>query len=885
MLLLALTNAREFPAILSVVRCLYEVSYRRAIIVLMPTVVHVGYIRFAGSFNSVINARICGRCPSWVILTASLTPRHFAMHENINVNLQGLAAAATTEIPDSAPWDTQPYSTKRHGISISNCDTEPVHTPGCIQAHGALLVLRQSDLSVLQASENCESILGHGAHQLLGRGVAVVVKPEGAERLRTILSTEPTDRNPIYAFTLPASERATPMDVTVHTIDGVVMLEFEYTGRSDADTNAGLVAPDSRHEPDYYSLIKKTVARLQAMATVQGYCQALADEVRLLSGLDRVMIYKFHADNHGEVFAESRRSDLAPWLGLHYPAEDIPKPARDIFAKTWIRPVPDINGELAEMTPLLNPDTDSPVDMTFCMLRGVSVMYTEYLQNMGVSAGLTMPLRRDNVLWGLIACHHYSGPHHVPYQLRAACEFLAQVGSLQHHAVEERENAAYRLKLEDVNQQLLSMAAQEGGLASMTDGTPSLLGAMHAGGAALYHRERWWRVGQTPGESQLEALGHWLVDRLEARSLDSPMYATNSLATDYPPGAAFADVASGVLAAPLSRSGQNLMLWFRPEVKRTVNWGGNPHDKPKVLGPNGPRLTPRRSFELFSESVHQQSTPWLQIEIDAAARLRTLIMELVIVRAERLAGLNADLARSNEELDAFAYVASHDLKEPLRGIHKYAHQLMETAPANEEEKRKLDGLMRLTLRMDSLLDSLLHFSRVGREELTLEKVDLNEVLADAIEMVGSRTGDSGTQIIAPRPLPQIMCDRVRSREVLVNLLSNALKYNDKTLKRVEVGYIEPQEDAALRTTFPAGTEGQTVYYVRDNGIGISPRHFDQVFKMFKRLHGREEYGGGTGAGLTIVRKLVERHRGVVWPESVLGEGTTFFFTLSSTNAN
>jgi two-component system, chemotaxis family, sensor kinase Cph1 len=598
-----------------------------------------------------------------------------------------------------------------------------------------------------------------------------------------------------------------------------------------------------------------------------------------------VMIYKFHADNHGEVFAESRRDDLAPWLGLHYPAEDIPKPARDIFAKTWIRPVPDINGELAEMTPLLNPDTGKPVDMTFCMLRGVSVMYTEYLQNMGVSAGLTMPLRRDNILWGLIACHHYSGPHFVPYELRAACEFLAQVGSLQHRAVEDRESAAYRLRLEEVNQQLLSAAAQEGGLAAMTDGKPSLLGAMHAGGAALYHRERWWRVGDTPEESQLEALGNWLVDRLDAGSLESPMYVTNSLATDYPPGAAYASVASGVLAAPLSRSGQNLMMWFRPEVKTTVNWGGNPHDKPKVLGPNGPRLTPRRSFELFSESVHQQSSPWLQVEIDAAARLRSLIMELVIVRAERLAGLNADLARSNEELDAFAYVASHDLKEPLRGIHKYAHQLMEAAPANEEEKRKLDGLMRLTLRMDSLLDSLLHFSRVGREELTLEKVDLDEVLADAIEMVGSRTGDKGTKIIAPRGLPQILCDRIRVREVLVNLLSNALKYNDKPTKQVEVGYVEANEEAALRSTFPPGTEGQTVYYVRDNGIGISPRHFDQVFKMFKRLHGREEYGGGTGAGLTIVRKLIERHHGMVWPESVPGEATTFFFTLSAVHGS
>ena len=784
----------------------------------------------------------------------------------------------------AAPWATHPYSIKRDGLTLTNCDDEPVRTPGCIQAHGALLVLRPADLSILQASENTQAILGFDPSALLGQSVAVVVKLEGEARLHNVLATELTDCNPIYAFSLPAIGQVAEMDVTVHTLDGVVMLEFEATGRSPAAKVMTDAAPTAPHQPDYYSLIKKTVTRLQAMQTVQTFCQALADETRLLSGMDRVMIYKFHADHHGEVFAESRQSELAPWLGLHYPAEDIPKPARDIFAKTWIRPVPDIHGALAEMLPLVNPDTGKPVDMTFCALRGVSVMYTEYLQNMGVSAGLTMPLRRDNVLWGLIACHHYSGPRHVSYELRAACEFLAQVGSLQHKSIEERENAAYRLRLEDINQQLVTLATKEGGLAAMTDGAPTLLGAMQASGAALYHRERWWRVGNTPDEAQLEALGQWLVHRLESNPLASPLYATQSLAADYPPGATFADVASGLLAAPLSRSGQNMMMWFRPELKQTVNWGGNPLDKPKVAGPHGLRLTPRRSFELFSESVHQQALPWLQVEIDAADRLRTLIMELVIVRAERLAGLNADLARSNEELDDFAYVASHDLKEPLRGIHKYAHQLMEAKPTSEDEKHKLAGLMRLTLRMDSLLDSLLHFSRVGREELTLELVDLNDVLADATEMVGSRTSDAGTQISAPRPLPQIMCDRIRVREVLVNLLSNALKYNDKADKRVEVGYVKANDSMALGS-FLAKTHQQTVYYVRDNGIGIAAQHFELIFKMFKRLHGREEYGGGSGAGLTIVRKLVERHGGHVWVESVQGEGCTFFFTLGQAHAS
>lgn len=767
----------------------------------------------------------------------------------------------------SPPWEGKPYSIKRHGVTVTNCDSEPVQTPGCVQAHGALLVLRPADLTVLQASENSEALLGHPPETLLGHSVAAVLGPDGEARLRASLVAEPTDRNPLYVLTLPARGVVPPLDVTVHTIDGLAVVEFEATGRTDAG------------EPDYYALVKKTVNRLQTADTLLQFCDIAAEEVRALTGLDRVMVYKFHADGHGEVFAESKRADLDPWLGLHYPAGDIPKPARDVFTKIWIRPTPDVDGGLAELVPLVNPDTGRPLTMTYCALRGASVMYTEYLKNMKVTAGLTMPIRGAEELWGLIACHHCAGPKFIPYQVRAACEFLAQVVSLQYKAAEDREHLVYQLKLDDVHQRLVAQAAQEGGLSAMTDGKPVLLDGLAAGGAALYHSDRWWRVGTTPTEPELEALGEWLVARPEFTSATRPLYVTDSLGRDYPAAAAFADVASGLLAFPLSRTGRNLMLWFRPETIHTIHWGGNPHDKPTVPGPYGPRLTPRASFELFTESVRGQSLPWTSIEVEAAARLRVLVMELVVSRAERLADLNTDLTRSNEELDAFAYVASHDLKEPLRGIHKYAHQLLEDAAvADTEHRKKLDGLMRLTVRMDGLLDSLLHFSRVGRAALHREDTDLNEVLAEAVEMVGSRTADGRSEVIVLRPLPRVWCDRVRCREVLVNLLSNALKYNDKPEKRIEVGYIDRNENHP-RPGCPGEAAGHTIFYVKDNGIGICAKHHGQVFKMFKRLHGRDEYGGGTGAGLTIVKRLVERHRGQVWLDSAPGTGTTFYFTL------
>ena len=204
--------------------------------------------------------------------------------------------------------------------------------------------------------------------------------------------------------------------------------------------------------------------------------------------------------------------------------------------------------------------------------------------------------------------------------------------------------------------------------------------------------------------------------------------------------------------------------------------------------------------------------------------------------------------------------------------------LASAAALDDDNRRRVDNLMRLTVRMDSLLDSLLHFSRVGRMELELEDADLNAVLEEALEMIGARRPESRCRIEVPRPLPQVLCDPVRLREIYSNLLANAIKYTLKDEAHIEVGYLAADESAA-RPNAPAESAGQAIFYVKDDGIGIEPRHYEQVFRMFKRMHGRDDYGGGVGAGLTIVQKLVQRHGGQVWLDSSLGVGTTFYFTL------
>lgn len=778
--------------------------------------------------------------------------------------------SASASAADRLPWGNGLYSIKRHGNSLTTCDSEPVQTPGCIQAHGALLVLRLADLAIVQASDNTAEFFGAAPDQLLGQPVARVVGLARQVQLQRMLAGESLERNVLYAFTLPERGRVAALDVCIHTMGGVVILEFEATGR-----------PAQQAERDYFPLVKSVISRLQSASGLGAFCDRVATEVRGIAGLDRVMIYRFHADQHGEVFAESRGDDLPSWLGLHYPASDIPQQARDIFLKLWIRPLQDAAGPLVELVPLANPDTGQALDMTHCALRGASVMYTEYLANMGVAATLVMPIVVDDALWGLIVGHHYT-PTRFSHQLRATCELLAQVVSLQLKSTEFIEQQAYRLKVESVHQKLIAKAATGGDLMAFLNGQPTLLDAMRADGAALFHMGRWWCVGRTPADAQLDALAVWLNQRPELVLSARPIYATDALARDYPGGADIADVASGVLAVRVSRLRQDLIVWFRPETIQTVNWAGDPNDKITGGGIHGARLTPRASFALFVESVKQRALPWTAQETESALHLRLLVMELVVSRAEQVAALNIDLTSSNEELDAFAYVASHDLKEPLRGIHRYAHQLMDSAQAlGPENCQRVESLMRLTLRMDSLLDSLLHFSRVGRTSLDLESVDLNQAVADALEMVGVRASENTCSVVLARPLPVASCHEVQVREIFSNLISNALKYTRRERPQIHIGYLAPGEPGQSPDA-PPEAASQTVYFVQDDGIGIEKRHFEQIFRMFKRLHGRDDFGGGVGAGLSVVKKVVSRHGGLIWLDSTPGLGSTFYFTLPGT---
>ncbi len=233
------------------------------------------------------------------------------------------------------------------------------------------------------------------------------------------------------------------------------------------------------------------------------------------------------------------------------------------------------------------------------------------------------------------------------------------------------------------------------------------------------------------------------------------------------------------------------------------------------------------------------------------------------------------LEHSNKELDDFAYIASHDLKEPLRGIHNHARFLLEDNQdkLDQDSVARLNRLSYLSQRMETLVNELLYFSRLGRQEMAVQPTDMNDIIHDIENTLELFLHEHNARITVPAKLPTAICDKPRVTEAFRNLITNAVKYNDKPEKIVEIGCI----DAFL---FPQGMGCRYAFYVKDNGKGIPQEFHEEVFRIFKRLQAsKDSKEEGTGAGLTFVKKIVERHGGKIWLESTVGEGTTFYFTL------
>jgi two-component system, chemotaxis family, sensor kinase Cph1 len=758
-------------------------------------------------------------------------------------------------------------------IDLTTCDREPIHIPGAIQPHGVLVALDAGRGIITHVSANSQQLIGLAPSDLLGRGVEALLGDndrEDASRWSHDLSQLKEGR-PAYQSTWQLRHGDASWDAITHRFGEKLFIELE----------ASPLEAGQRVNALYHNL-QDALVSLEQTSTVREMAARVCDKVGRLCGFDRVMMYRFDCQWNGEVIAEECRDDLEPFLGLHYPASDIPKQARELYAKNWLRFIADRD---YQPSPIFAFDeAEGPLDLSYAVLRSVSPIHLQYLRNMGVYASMSISILRRGKLWGLIACHHYS-PKFVTYDLRKASELLGHFMSLQIAEVEHRETHATRQRRTECCGDLMkNLNEVEDFTKGMLESKPTLLDCIDAGGAAIVSDGNVSRIGLTPSESEIRQLAAKVLARGEE------VVAIDDIAVE-PGQRHLAPVAAGLLAINVGRDRAHQILWFRPEQIRTVNWAGDPR-KAALAVETPDRLTPRGSFALWRETLKGYAEPWTEDEIAAAGELRQRIVAMLIKRAETLALAHADLRlataerekaldserlarleleRLNRVKDDFVATLSHELRTPLNAILGWSQLLKMTREGlSNEFQEGLDVIERNAKSQATMLEDLLEISRIisGRLRLDLQDVNIASIVEEAVKSAAVTAAAKGVRIeklIDPLFGVKATGDPNRLRQVAWNLLSNAIKFTPKG------GRIQ----AVLQRV-----DSHVEFTISDTGIGIQPAMLPYIFDRYRQADASiSRQFGGLGLGLAIVRNLVELHGGVVSAESE-GEGRGARFTVS-----
>ncbi|WP_238651728.1 diguanylate cyclase domain-containing protein [Paenibacillus piscarius] len=524
-------------------------------------------------------------------------------------------------------------------VDLTNCEKEPIHIPGLIQPHGVLLAVTQDqDNRIVQASRNTDILLGSAPEALLGTPMAELIGP-GQLAMLLVRSVDAKETADLQYTVIQIEVRGEPEDFfcIIHESEGLMIVELEPASISQSDS-----ANDYDWIRTFFGRLKHTSNRLEAS-------QAAAEQVKEMLGYDRVMIYEFDEQWNGKVIAEAKEVGLEPFLGHHYPASDIPKQARELYLRNWLRTIVDVNYLPVPITPTLQPLTGRPLNLSLSILRSVSPLHIEYLQNMGVGATTTISLINNNKLWGLITCHHYS-PRYVPHRIRNLCNFLGAFFSSELYQREQLDNYQTELEVRTKAMRIVDIftghTSSSRVIEQLVEEEQALLDMMEASGAAVCYQDKLMLFGATPSREQVRELAGWLSGKAKDYT-----YSSSRLSLEYESARAYKDKASGVIYLAMTPGHQNYMIWFRPEVVEIVDWAGDPA-KAVIQEDDGVRLSPRKSFEKWRQVVQSTSLPWKEQHLNILPQLKSILRaqtENQLRQAEEQALQNARSLRHNEQ--------------------------------------------------------------------------------------------------------------------------------------------------------------------------------------------------------------------------------------------
>lgn len=635
----------------------------------------------------------------------------------------------------------RPMTSARSGdLPHMDCDREPIHTPGAIQPHGCMLICALPEWTVVSASGNSDSFFGRPPAKLRGRAISELLPSETVHRLRNLLQHSSVMRSVERVSGLQSCAGGL-LDAAVHLQGEAVILEFERHPQR----------PSSGGDP--ISLVKGMLTRLQQVDALDDLYQQATQQFRAMTGFDRVMIYKFLQDGSGTVIAETLRAGMPPYLGLHYPATDIPRQARELYKRNWLRQIPDVNYVPVPLEPAADAD-GRPFDLSLSTLRSVSPVHVEYLQNMGVGASLSVSIIVGGELWGLISCHH-SEPRPLRQNLHSAAELFGQMFSLLVENRQRSEEQQYEAKARAAHDRLVSSMDPEDGLFEKLEKyRPLLEELVAADGIAVWSDGRFSGVGTTPPAEAVPDLIDFLNTTSSART-----FATDELAAHLPQAAAYADDVSGILAVPISKVPRDYVIFCRREVVQSITWAGDPRKQSNSTA-GELRLSPRKSFEAWRETVRGRSAAWTAAEQRVIEGLRVALLEVMLRRTDMA---EKERREAQERQQFLIAEMNHRVKNTLALVRSLVRKSRAAANSLDDFTENLEQRIRA---LSSAHDLLTHQDWKPAPLHALLEAELDPHLRD---------GESQIRLDGP---PVLLDPRAHTAMALVlhELATNAAKY-------------------------------------------------------------------------------------------------------------
>lgn len=727
-------------------------------------------------------------------------------------------------------------------MNFVECHEEPIHVPGHIQSFGYLIGICTVSVTINFCSQNIGEIFSiDNAQELLGKQLSdfpAIFNILSTSDIFKSLKDNTKRENETYFDKITLNEKK--YHFSLFRSGQNIFLEFEKVIKN----------PHKRitNKYDNFYVIEDDL----------GIWDQLLSTLSNIINYDRIMVYKFMEDGSGKVISEVNNGVLESYIGLHYPEQDIPRQARELYLKKRKRIFSDV---YSEPVPLIS-KIDSPINLTYAATRAMSPIHGQYIKNSEASSSFSISIIIDDKLWGLVTCQNKIAKH-IDLEDRVQAGIFTVLASNAYSSFKSKKDLEYRLDLDVKLNYLKSEFLKYNTLfESLTATKKELRNLPKADGFVIISDGDKITDGSVPSCEITQKIVDWAYE-----NNDNSIFISNSFLRDYGKELELDDKCAGIIIYFVEGSKNEILIWFRKEFDEHIDWAGNPEKKTDTFTQNGVDVqivSPRNSFQIFKENIKGSSKRWSSKSEIAVKSIRDLILETSHKQYITIKKLNDQLKKVNEELDSFSYTISHDLGTPLTVMKLNAQMLLKSLNEEaEKEKKKIQSIISEIDNMAEMMQNVLQLSRAKHTEILLEKIETESTIEKITENAKITYNTPHSKVVI-KQCPEVLADRTLLHQVFLNIINNAIKYSSN--KEQPVVEIEGSENGDC-----------IVYKIKDNGIGIPEEDKHKMFKIFNRMGNAKKFKGN-GVGLSIVHRIMNRLGGNVDYESS-SDGTCFILTF------